>query len=197
MATKTVAKAKKQTLKNSIISSMKGYSISNKISNVPTPTYSKLEEIRDRVQEREKREKEEQDYNAYKERYKDFLENSIDEIDTLLDYFLNKCETIVEKDYDSYIIRKDVKDKNNISHIYLRVSTNGVVLQCENNNLYDTIELIDNTLYVKYEKLFEMKFFEYLNRKTKRIVDEIQDVTKLNRKSKITRMIEDSETEEE
>ncbi|MFM2392842.1 MAG: hypothetical protein RLZZ546_824 [Bacteroidota bacterium] len=157
---------------------------------------NKLSEIRKRREDRNIREIEEQEYNEYKERYNIYLENSIEEIDTLLDYFLNKCEVIVEKEYDAYVIRKEYKDKNYF-YLYIRIGTGGITLQYESNNIRENIDLINTTLYQKYYKLFELKHFEYLSRKTKRIVNEIQNITKLNRKTKISRMIEDSESEEE
>ncbi len=160
------------------------------------PTYSKLDDIRKRIEERERKEREEREYKEYKERYSSSMINSIEEIDLLLDYFLNKCEIIIEKDYESYVIRKDCNDKNINTHIYIRVSIDMVTIQCEHNSFYEHIDIIDNTLYVKYNNLFEQKHFEYLNKKIKRIVDEIQDITKLNRKSKINKMIEDNDSEE-
>ncbi len=155
---------------------------------------NKLNEIRKRTEDAKRYEKEENDYNEYIQRYSSALATTLEDIETLIGYFLNRTDISIDKDYEYYNIRKEITSKNLTTVINFRITVNSVSMACEGNNFYEHIEIINETIYSKYASLLEEKYFEYVNRKSKIIMDEIENITKLNRKTKISKLIAD-ETE--
>ncbi len=167
----------------SIVSKMSGLMATNRI----------LSNVRYKVSDEKIRSGENYEYEEYLKRYKKSIIPCIEDIEFLVSNFITRNDMIIDREYDGYTIRKEFNDGKNHYNISIKILKNNVYFMCEDSQskFYDNCEYINTSIYEQWNSILEEKYLEYLNRRSKKIFDTICNITKLNRKTKVNKLIEE------
>lgn len=169
----------------------------NKLNTIPQAIslrskISKLSDIRQRKQDEYESDKNKKEEDAYNERYKNATIHSLYDIENILQYLMSRTDIEIEKNYDGYIIKLTLNaQKQNYIYIQMVISSEYVELNTEGNNQYNRTMIFNDLLYSKYNKELEEKYFYYINLNTKKTIDIINKITKIDRKNKISKLMDE------
>ncbi len=158
----------------------------------------KKNSFRDKLRYDNKLDEEELLRNHNKKEYKENLLSSIEDIDFLVSNILNRNDFIIDKSYNAFTLKKSVINDNIMSSksinyiISIEIGIDTINLTCEHNNndnYYESLTMLDDTLYTKWYDELQKSYYQHLNKKCKSIFNNICDLTKLSRKNKINKMI--------
>jgi hypothetical protein len=131
-------------------------------------------------------EEDEQDIQ-FKLRYEKESVLHIEEIDFIITNLIDRSDFKIEKDYNSFNLRREDSKGN----IYLRIGKEQITVECNDINTHSNFQLQDKTLYQKWYSKLEDKYFEFNNKNTKNTLNMLCTITNLKRKTKIAKLIEE------
>ncbi len=131
-----------------------------------------------------------EEMKKFKIRYEKESILHLEEIDFIITNLIDRSDFKIEKDYDTFNLRKE----DNKGYIYLRIGKEQITVECNDNITYNSFQLQDKTLYQKWYSKLEDKYFEYNNKTTKATkatLNLVCNLTNLKRKTKIAKLIEE------